>query len=170
MNTILRTTSESQQLAANPDDLSLLDKVRRCRRQRRSQMIPSYRWTSIEHAPPPCPRLHGLHSTAFPRAVQYFQLRHDDFLDECVRLGSQHIAMRILLENFNARPVHQEGIVQNKKIIIKYAECVTLQAIIILSHRRYIKIILLIKYHVFFNFFLFMLTVCILCRSFNVNR
>lgn len=38
--------------------------------------------------------------------------------------------MRVLLEDLDARPMHQEGIVQDKEVVIKNAECVTLQAFV----------------------------------------
>jgi len=79
---------------------------------------------------PSCRQLHGLHGTALPRTVQYLQLRHDDLLDKRVRLGGEHVAMRVLLEDLDARPVHQESIVQDKEVVIKNAECVTLRAFV----------------------------------------
>lgn len=90
-------------------------------------MIPSYGRAPVEHAPL-CPRLHGLHGAALPRAVQHLQLRHDNLLDKRVRLGGKHIAMRILLVDLDTGPVHQEGVVQDKKVIVENAERVTLQA------------------------------------------
>lgn len=77
---------------------------------------------------PSCRQLHGLHGAALPRAVQYLQLRHDDLLDKRIRLGGEHVAMRILLKDLDAGPMHQESVVQDEKVIIENAECVTLFA------------------------------------------
>lgn len=97
------------------------------RRQGGLQAVPSCGRAPVEHAST-CPRLHGLHGAALPRAVQHLQLRHDDLLDERVRLGGKHVAMRILLEDLDAGPVHQKGVVQDEEVVIKNAERVTLFA------------------------------------------
>lgn len=77
---------------------------------------------------PSCRQLHGLHGTAFSRAVQHLQLRHDDLFDKRVRLGGEHVTMRILFKDLDAGPVHQESVVEDEKVIIKNAKRVTLFA------------------------------------------
>jgi len=90
-------------------------------------MIPSYGRAPVKHASS-CPRLHGLHGAALPRAIQHLQLRHDDFFDKRVRLGGEHIAMWIFFEDLDTGSVHQEGVIQDKKVIIENTERVTLEA------------------------------------------
>lgn len=117
----------TQRLVANPGDLAPRDgDVRRRGRQGGSRVVPSCRRALVEHTPS-CP-LHGLHRAAFARAVQHFQLRYDDLLDERVRLGGEQVAMRVLLEDLDARPMHQKRIVQNDEVVVEDAERVTLWA------------------------------------------
>lgn len=70
----------------------------------------------------------ALDGAALPRAVEHLQLRHDDLLDQDVGLGGQGVAVVVLLEDLDARPVDQEGVVEDEKVVVEHAERVALQA------------------------------------------
>lgn len=74
-----------------------------------------------------CSFHYGLHGTTFSYPIKDLQFWNDDLSYQCVRLNCQHFTVRVLLEDFNARPMDQECIVQDEKIIIENAQRVTLK-------------------------------------------
>lgn len=73
------------------------------------------------------PRRHGLHGAALSRPVEDLQLGDDDLLYQGVRLRREHLAVRVLLEDLDARTVHEESVVQDEEVVVEDAQRVTLK-------------------------------------------
>lgn len=89
------------------------------------RVLPLDRKTPVEHT---LRSFHyGLHGTTFSYPIKNLQFWNDDLSYQCVRLNCQHFTVRVLLEDFNTRPMDQKCIVQDEKIIIENAQRVTLK-------------------------------------------
>jgi hypothetical protein len=73
-----------------------------------------------------------LYSTSFPSAIKHLELWINNFLYELVGFGGEHCTLGILLKDFDARLVHQEGVVENMEFIVEDAERVALRHLVTL--------------------------------------
>ena len=87
----------------------------------------------MEPLPPPgecSPGLgRALDGATLSRPIKHFQLRHDNLLDQDIRLGGEGVPIVVLLEDLDAGPVYQERVVHDQEVVVEHAERVALKKI-----------------------------------------
>lgn len=133
-------------------------------------MLPLDRNTPVEHTL--CSFHYGLHGTTFSYPIKDLQFWNDDLSYQCVCLNCQHFTVRVLLEDFNARPMDQECIVQDEKIIIENAQRVTLKRKLNWVNDAFFREIVLKRmfYEYCMNFFLVLFLFFILYKTSHKNH